>query len=52
MENQGLTPEGRNQVEALLKFVIEYEKALIEGRPEPKLPRFDKQGHVIDENEG
>jgi transcriptional regulator with XRE-family HTH domain len=48
--NEGLSHEGREQVEALLKFVMAYEKALVEGLPQPKLPRFDEEGHVIDEN--
>jgi hypothetical protein len=47
IENQDLSPEGRKQVEALLKFVIDYEKALAKGLPEPKLPRFDEEGNVI-----
>jgi transcriptional regulator with XRE-family HTH domain len=50
IENQELSPKGRKQVEALLKFVIDYEKALERGLPEPQVPRFDEEGNVLDEN--
>ena len=38
------------EVETLLKFVIDYEKALERGLPEPQVPRFDEEGNVVDEN--
>ena len=51
MDSRQLSPQGKKQVEALLKFVIDYERALIEGKPEPPLPRFDEEGHLIDEDQ-
>ena len=51
IENQELSPQGRRQVEALLKFVIDYENALAQGLPEPQLPRFDEEGYLVDENQ-
>jgi transcriptional regulator with XRE-family HTH domain len=50
IENTEYSPKGRKQVEALLKFVIEYEKAQLQGLPEPQVPRFDEEGNVVDEN--
>ena len=50
IENPDYSLKGRKQVEALLKFVIEYEKAMNQGLPEPKVPRFDEEGNIMDEN--
>lgn len=50
IENVGLSPKAQRQVEALLKFIVEHEKAVAEGRPEPDPPRFDNEGNVIDED--
>ena len=50
IENQEMSPQGRKQVEVLLKFVIDYENAVAHGLPEPKPPRFDEEGNVVDEN--
>ena len=50
IEDVGLSPKAQKQVEALLKYIVAHEKAVAEGRAEPKPPRFDNEGNVIDED--
>lgn len=50
VEEIGLSPKVQKQVEALLKFVVQFEKAVAEGLPEPAPPHFDSDGNVIDED--
>ncbi len=50
IEDVGLSPKAQKQVEALLKYIVQHEKAVAEGRPEPNPPKFDAEGNVIDED--
>src|SRR5688572_33315999 len=49
-ENTQYSPKGRKRLEALLKSVIEYDNADLQGLPKPQVPSFDEEGNVVDEN--
>lgn len=51
LEAQGLTPQMRKQVEALVRFSLDVEDAVQHDRPEPNPPIFDDEGNLVDEDE-